>query len=65
MFAKFDEIPALTFQDSLNLYIKSHLELQREITLIKLAPSPYLPFLLKVFVLHILICLQSLMKFQH
>ena len=29
----------------------SHLELQREITLIELAPSPY--FLSKVFVLHI------------
>ena len=27
---------------SINLYIKSHLELQREITLIELAPSPYL-----------------------
>ena len=26
---------------SINYYIKSHLELQREITLIELAPSPY------------------------
>ena len=26
---------------SINSYIKSHLELQREITLIELAPSPY------------------------
>ena len=26
---------------SINPYIKSHLELQREITLIELAPSPY------------------------
>ena len=26
---------------SIKLYIKSHLELQREITLIELAPSPY------------------------
>ena len=33
---------------SINPYIKSHLELQREITLIKLAPS--LTFLFKVFV---------------
>ena len=31
--------------------IKSHLELQSELTLIELAPSPY--FLSKVFVLHI------------
>ena len=27
---------------SINFYIKSHLELQREINLIELAPSPYL-----------------------
>ena len=42
MFARFDENPEMT----LGLlrkkhYIKSHLELQREITLIELAPSPY------------------------
>ena len=36
---------------SIKPYIKSHLELQREITLIELAPS--LTFLSKVFVLHI------------
>ena len=35
---------------SINPYMKSHLELQREITLIDLASSPY--FLSKVFVLH-------------
>ena len=40
---------------SIKHYIKSHLELQREITLIELAPSPY--FLSKVFVLHI--CLRG------
>ena len=39
-----------------------HLELQREITLVELAPSPY--FLSKVFVLHIWTCLQGLMKIQ-
>ena len=47
---------------SIKPYIKSHLELQKEITLIELAPSPY--FLSKVFVLHILPCLQGLMKIQ-
>ena len=47
---------------SIKPYIKSHLELQREITLIELAPSPY--FLSKVFVLHIWTCLQGLMKIQ-
>ena len=36
---------------SIKPYIKSHLELQRKITLIELAPSPY--FLSEVFVLHI------------
>ena len=40
MFARFDENPAMTLQD-IKTYIKSHLELQREITLIELAPSPY------------------------
>ena len=40
MFARFDENPAMTLQDK-KAYIKSHLELQREITLIELAPSPY------------------------
>ena len=34
MFARFNSI-------SIKPYIKSHLELQREITLIELAPSPY------------------------
>ena len=61
MFARFDENPAMTLQDiketkpynsiSIKPYTKSHLELQREITLIELAPSPY--FLFKVFALHI------------
>ena len=51
MFARFDENPAMTLQDIKETkcygrthtrpYIKSHLELQREITLIELAPSPY------------------------
>ena len=57
MFAKFDENPAMTLQDikktkrygrtdartsiSIKPYIKSHLELQGEITLIELAPGPY------------------------
>ena len=51
MFARFDENPAMTLQDiketkrynsiSIKPYTKSHLELQREITLIELAPSPY------------------------
>ena len=51
MFARFDENPAMTLRviketkrygrtDGKH-YIKSHLELQREITLIELAPSPY------------------------
>ena len=47
---------------SIKPYTKSHLELQREITLIELAPSPY--FLFKVFALHIWTCLQGLMKIQ-
>ena len=47
MFARFDENPAMTLRVmaynsiSIKHYIKSHLELQREITLIELAPSPY------------------------
>ena len=50
MFARFDENPAMTLrvikEKAFELlrkkhYIKSHLELQREITLIDLAPSPY------------------------
>ena len=51
MFARFDENPAMTLQligpcmahDSLGIkpHTKRHLELQREITLIELAPSPY------------------------
>ena len=36
MFARFDENPAM-----IKPYIKTHLELQREITLLELAPSPY------------------------
>ena len=47
---------------SIKPFIKSHLELQREITLIEMAPSPY--FLSEVFVLHKLTCLQGLMKIQ-
>ena len=42
MFARFDENPAMTLRVIKEKhYIKSHLELQREITLIELAPSPY------------------------
>ena len=54
MFARFDENPAMTLRViketkrylanhsiSTKHYIKSHLELQREITLIELTPSPY------------------------
>ena len=42
MFARFNENPAMTLRviKEKALY-KSHLELQREITLIELAPSPY------------------------
>ena len=36
MFARFDENPAM-----IKPYIKTHLELQREVTLLELAPSPY------------------------
>ena len=44
MFARFDENPAMTLRviKETKLHnIKSHLELQMEITLIELAPSPY------------------------
>ena len=42
MFARIDENPAMTLRVIKEKhYIKSHLELQREITLIELAPSPY------------------------
>ena len=42
MFARFDENPAMAYNRiSIKPYIKSHLELQREITQIELAPSPY------------------------
>ena len=42
MFARFDENPAMAYHRiSIKPYIKSHLELQREITRIELAPSPY------------------------
>ena len=42
MFARFDKNPAMTLRVIKEKhYIKSHLELQREITLIELAPSPY------------------------
>ena len=42
MFARFDEIPAMTLRVIRKKhYIKRHLEIQREITLIELAPSPY------------------------
>ena len=42
MFARFDENPAMTLRViKEKALIKSHLELQREITLIELAPSPY------------------------
>ena len=36
MFARFDENPAM-----IKPYIKNHLELQSEIPLLELAPSPY------------------------
>ena len=42
MFARFDENPAMTLRViKEKALFKSHLELQREITLIELAPSPY------------------------
>ena len=42
MFARFDENQCMAYNSiSIKHYIKSHLELQREITLIELAPSPY------------------------
>ena len=42
MFARFDENQFMAYNSiSIKHYIKSHLELQREITLIELAPSPY------------------------
>ena len=42
MFARFDENRCMAYNSiSIKHYIKSHLELQREITLIELAPSPY------------------------
>ena len=42
MFARFDENPAKTLQDiKKTKRYGRHLELQREITLIELAPSPY------------------------
>ena len=42
MFARFDENPAMAYNRiSIKPYIKSHLELQRDITQIELAPSPY------------------------
>ena len=42
MFARFDENQCMANNSiSIKHYIKSHLELQREITLIELAPSPY------------------------
>ena len=46
MFARFDENPAMAYNRiSIKPYIKSHLELQREITQVELAPSPYLFYL--------------------
>ena len=42
MFARFEENQCMAYNSiSIKHYIKSHLELQREITLIELAPSPY------------------------
>ena len=42
MFARFDENPAMPYNRiSIKPYIKSHLELPREITQKELAPSPY------------------------
>ena len=42
VFARFDEIHSRTLQDIKEICTyKSHYELQREITLIELAPSPY------------------------
>ena len=40
VFARFNEIPSMTLQDTKETVYKSHLELQREITPIVLAPSP-------------------------
>ena len=51
MFARFDEIPSTTLKYTGNCLYKSHSELQREITPIVLAPSPY--FLLVVFAMYI------------
>ena len=42
MFARFDDNQCMAYNSiSIKHYIKSHLELQREITLIELAPSPF------------------------
>ena len=42
MFARFDENPEMAYNRiSIKPYILSHLELQREITQIELAPNPY------------------------
>ena len=42
MFARFDENQCMAYNSiSIKHYIKSHLELQREINLKELAPSPY------------------------
>ena len=62
VFAWFDEIPLMTLRYQGNCLYKNHRKLQREITPMVLAPSPY--FLLVVFVLKIGMCLQGLMKFH-
>ena len=44
VYARFVKIPSMTLQDieeTLSMHIQKALQLQREITLIKLAPSPY------------------------
>ena len=42
VFARFDEIHSMTLQDIKEICTyKRHYELQREVTLIELAPSPY------------------------
>ena len=52
MFVRFEAIPSMTLQDIKELCTyKSHKELQREITLIVLAPSPLI-FISIIFLVH-------------
>ena len=53
VFARFDEIHSMTLQDIKEICTyKSHQDLQREITLIKLAPSPY-SFIINICLVYI------------